>query len=373
MENKALLKNKKIRWTSIAITVVVAAALFAAWILGKNHIDARDYISVQYVGANGYATAECQIDREKLYADLAGSENDLDKLNQYKEIAQTAKAYAVDATMLTNGDRILITLEYPKEIAESTGIKIGNEQYYIKVKGVHEGEKIDLFSQIEVVFAGISPNAYVIVNNNWADEYLSAISFSVDKPNGVVKDDIITVKCDASIEALGQHGFIPESTEQKYQADKLSTLITDVKAIDKTTLENLKKMCEAAVVDLTADVSFRMMYKATGNSEYLYQPNNENAENVSVTGTKFLTRKNSSEGLNDNFLYIFCKADVINDDEINKVYFGFEFTQLYASDDGKFHIVTDHYKEDYICSTSYEDLYHICVESKSDMYHMTDC
>ena len=66
-------------------------------------------------------------------------------------------------------------------------------------------------------------------------------------------------------------------------------------------------MCEEAIVDMTKDTTFRMMYKATGHNDYLYMPNNEYAENVSVIGAKFLSRKNTAEGLNNNFCIFYVK------------------------------------------------------------------
>ncbi len=121
--------------------------------------------------------------------------------------------------------------------------------------------------------------------------------------------------------------------------------MTDVLDIDKNKLDLLKTMCEEAIVDMTKDTTFRMMYKATGHNDYLYMPNNEYAENVSVIGAKFLSRKNTAEGLNNNFCIFYVKQILSMKRRAIKVYFGFEFTQLYKTFDGEVYIITDNYKK----------------------------
>lgn len=367
------MKNKTIKWIGLGAVCVSVLLIIVFWIAGKSNIDMKDYITIQYMGANGYATANCQINREQLYLDMAGDEKDLEQLKLYKDISQSIEAHIDNPNMLSNGDKVVVQLEYSEELIKNAKVKLGKKEFSVKAKGINEGQNIDIFSMIEVTFAGVSPQAYAVVQNNWQDAYLSTLSFSVDKSTNIVKDDVITVHCDADIETLGKHGFITDKTEQKYKADKLSTYVTDGSDIDKNKLDLLKTMCKEAIVDMTKDKTFRMMYKATGNTDYLYKPNNEYAENVSVTGGYFLSRKNAAEGLNNNFLYILCEADIVNEEEHNKVYFGFEFTQLYKTFDGEVHIVTDNYKKDYICSTQYEDMYKRCVESKSDMYNIKGC
>lgn len=366
------MKNKKIKWIGLAAICAIVVLIIAFFVSEKSKIDIKDYITMQYTGANGYATADCQINREKLYSDMAGDENDLEKLKLYRDISENISVFVDHSNPLSNGDKVLVKVEYSKQLVQNAKVKFANKQFFVKAKGIEEGQNIDLFSMIEVTFAGISPRAYAVVQNNWQEPYLSTLSFSVDKSNGIAKDDVITVQCDTDMETLAKHGFITDKIQQSYKADKLSTYVVDGSEIDKNELDSLKTMCVEAVDDMTKDTTFRMMYKATGNSDYLYQPNNEYAENISVIGVKFLYCKNTAEEMYDNFLYILCEADIINEDECNKVYFGFEFAQVYKTFDGKVHISTEHYKKNYECSTQYNDVYKKCIESKSNIYNIKD-
>ena len=64
----------------VAAVMVCFVIVLAAWIMGKKHIDSQDYITVTYNGINGYASAECSVDSEKLYKTLAGKEVNMEKL-----------------------------------------------------------------------------------------------------------------------------------------------------------------------------------------------------------------------------------------------------------------------------------------------------
>lgn len=63
-----------------------------------------------------------------------------------------------------------------------------------------------------------------------------------------------------------------------------------------------------------------MMYRATSDTSYLYKANDERAENINLMEIKFLKRKNSLEGGNENYIYYFYSADVVNGDSTDTVY-----------------------------------------------------
>ena len=77
----------------IAAVMVCFVIVLAAWIMGKKHIDPQDYITVTYNGINGYASAECSVDSEKLYKTLAGKEVNMEKLTAYRKFADSLEAH----------------------------------------------------------------------------------------------------------------------------------------------------------------------------------------------------------------------------------------------------------------------------------------
>ena len=315
--------------------MVCFVIVLAAWIMGKKHIDPQDYITVTYNGINGYASAECSVDSEKLYKTLAGKEVNMEKLTAYRKFADSLEAH-IEKSDISNGDKLTVYVEYDTQAAADSGVRVAGSSYNIRAKGIGNGTKIDLFSNVEVVFAGISPEAYVVINNKWDDEYLSALEFVPYKHTGISKDDVICVKCSAEL--------------------------------DKDLVRQIDEECKKTITSQTQDKTFRMMYRATSDTSYLYKANDERAENINLMEIKFLKRKNSLEGGNENYIYYFYSADVVNGDSTDTVYFAFVFSQVYISYDGKFQVAVDDYKTSYTCSTDYNKLYEECIGSRQQMY-----
>ena len=90
---------------------------------------------------------------------------------------------------ITNGDKIQVKVSYDKAIAKEAGLSVSNGTFNVRAKGIQSGTYIDLFQNIEVVFAGISPDAYVVVKNNWNEEFLAALDYKADKPEGISVGD----------------------------------------------------------------------------------------------------------------------------------------------------------------------------------------
>ena len=58
---------------------------------------------------------------------------------------------------IANGQKVKIEVLFDKELAKELGVKIKAKDYTVRAKGIDAGTKIDLFSNVEVTFAGISP------------------------------------------------------------------------------------------------------------------------------------------------------------------------------------------------------------------------
>ena len=57
---------------------------------------------------------------------------------------------------IANGQKVKIEVLFDKELAKELGVKIKAKDYTVRAKGIDAGTKIDLFSNVEVTFAGIS-------------------------------------------------------------------------------------------------------------------------------------------------------------------------------------------------------------------------
>lgn len=88
---------------------------------------------------------------------------------------------------IANGQKVKIEVLFDKELAKELGVKIKAKDYTVRAKGIDAGTKIDLFSNVEVTFAGISPDAYALVTNKWGDEYLGSLIFTADMTENIQK------------------------------------------------------------------------------------------------------------------------------------------------------------------------------------------
>lgn len=348
-----------------ALAVIIAFIVIFAMRAGK--INPKDYITVNYTGADGYAAAECVVDSEKLYEKLAKNEKDSDKLLKYREFAESVYA-EVEQQDIANRDKITIKVYYDEQTAKEAGVAFLKEKYSIKAKGIKKGTEIDLFSQVEVTFAGVSPDAFVIVANKWEEEYLDTLVFTADKTENIAKGDTITISCESDISELGRHGYLVESTDISITADGLSVYAENKEQLDSAVIAEIQKEIFDTITSQTEDNTFRMLYKASGNEELLRSDNVEAAADMELVSVYFLKGKEGADIQKDNYLYFVCSANVSNSELWEAVYFVFEYSNGYITSEGKYDIIHDENEKRYTCSLDYESLIEEEITSKEEAY-----
>lgn len=232
--------------------------------------------------------------------------------------------------------------------------------------------KVSLFENVQVTFAGISPDAYVLVQNNWEDEYLGSLYFTADKTTGIMKDDVITVTCQVTKEELKKHGLRAESLTATYKADQLNEYVNSAEQVDKQVLAEITNECINTITAQTVDTTFRMFYKATKDSAYLREVNNEKAENIELLNTYFLSNKNNLEAAGNNYVSLVFKADISNDNIFMPVYFVFTYSDGYITPDGIYEIGRDEPEKRYDCSVDYQQLYDNNIGIYNGIYEITE-
>lgn len=113
------------------------------------------------------------------------------------------------------------------------------------------------------MFTGVSPEANVVITNNWDDEYLAGLTFTADKKNNISYGESVKITCNVSYEEIARHGFLAQNMEASYSADKLPGYIDDVSKIDRSVIEQVGKEVLDTITAETADTTFHMLYKAT--------------------------------------------------------------------------------------------------------------
>jgi hypothetical protein len=349
--------------------IVVVLAVLLVCILGSGKINLSKYVYLEYTGANGYASAECIVDTEKLYTKLAGKTDDAAKLKEYRDFADSVSAQT-DASDIKNGSKLTINVTYDAQLAKQLGISFKKTSYSIKAEGIDSGTQIDLYSNVEVVFAGVSPKAYLVIANKWTDDYLKGLTFTADKSDNIAKGDEIVISCSDDYAEIARHGYVVKTDKAKITADELSVYAENKEQLDKTLLSTIDKETKSTIVSETEDVTFRMLYQATKESSYLRNSNEETVDDIQNLGIYFLKQKSGSEET-DNYLYYLYRATISDNSAQEDVYFLFEYKNGYVTKDSVFDIDYGAAVRTYYCAVDSEELYEECIKTKENVYTIT--
>lgn len=361
---------KKRRVGLIIAAAGVIAVIVVALFIRSQKFDVWDYVTISYEGANGYASPDFTLNKDKLYKGLMGKSTDSDKSYNVKMLIASIDI-TTEAEDVSNGDKYKVTIGFDKKYEDAVGISMGSGSRKIKASGIQKGTAISLFDNVDVMFAGISPEATVNISNNWEDEYLSGLTFTADKTIGIKFGDSVNVTCDVTYEDIARHGYLAEKLEQSYDADKLPSFATNVSQIDSKVIEQVKKEVLETIASETSVNTFHMLYKATKDVSFLYHVNNEICTDSKVTGVYFLSGNGQQTDAN-NYIYVFASAVISDSEDSRTVYFAFSYSNTYLNVDGTFDMNHDNENKRYICSDDYEALYEECVGSRSNSYSINE-
>ena len=357
---------KKRRVGLLIAAIGVIAAMVVALFIRSQRFDVWDYVTISYNGANGYASPEFTLNKDKLYKELMGKSNDSDKSYNVKMLIASIDISS-EAADVSNGDTYKVRLDADKKYEDAVGISISSGNKKIKASGISKGTSVELFDRLDVMFTGVSPEANVVITNNWDDEYLAGLTFTADKKNNISYGESVKITCNVSYEEIARHGFLAQNMEASYSADKLPGYIDDVSKIDRSVIEQVGKEVLDTITAETADTTFHMLYKATKDTSYLYPINEETVSAAKIVSTYFLSRKGTA-GDNNNYVYIIAQATISDSEDSKTVYFAFSYSNTYQNVDGTFDMNHDNESKRYICSTDYDALYNECIGSKSENY-----
>ena len=269
-----------------------------------------------------------------------------------------------DAADIKNGDTVDVVIEYNEAYADGAKADIPHSEYSYKAKGITDGAVIDIYSGVSVAFTGISHDAKIVVSNEWEDDYLKTLTFSENKAEGIVLGDTVTIMCDTSYEELARHGIIARSMEMSCTADMLSSYCESKDDINSDLMKTIYSEISDTIKEETEDVTYRMLFAATGNTDYLYHLNEEKADNIKIEAAYFLDRKAEADSVSDrdstvvrNYIVVEASADISDNEGSEQVYFMFAYTNAYVTIDGTFNVGHDNQNKRFSCSTNEQNLY----------------
>ena len=298
--------------------IVLAVILIVAVFIKVNEFDIRDYIKPVYTGADGYASVTFVVDEDALSNKLLGKKADDDKKYYVRKFIESINVYTTD-TDIKNGDKVHCEIEFNDTYADNAGVDINKKQYTYKAKGINAGAKIDIYSGVDVTFSGISPDARIIIDNDWDDDYLKTLTFTADKASSIKLNDSIKVSCDVSYEDMARHGILAKACEMIYTADKLAAYCDDYTKVNKDVMADIYKEIKETITKETEDI---------------------------VQASAVVSDNESSE----------------------PVSYVFRYANAYITVDGDFNVGHDNQNKRFICGTDRGVLYEEYIGALSDNY-----
>ena len=118
-----------------------------------------------------------------------------------------------------------------------------------------------------------------------------------------------------------------------------------------------------------------MLFAATGNTEYLYHLNEEQADNIKIEAAYFLDKNDGESNNTDksgniirNYIVVEASADISDNEGSEKVYFMFVYNNAYVTINGTFNIAHDNPQKRFACAINEEKLYDEYVGDLKNSY-----
>lgn len=348
------------------IILLIVLLAMSSFVMGCNKevVNVADYISVSTEGYSGYAVATTVLDKDGLKAALVSKADLSDK--DAEAFVESVALSQIEG-YVSNGQRVTVSVSSTNKNASNKRILIKDAE--ILLEDIEEPIVYDVFKELEVKIEGISPKASVNYINNSTDPYISKLVITVEPQDFVKVGDKVTVSIDVNQEEEGKKGIAFKSVTQEYVVGEISSYAT-LEKIDTQTLKDIDEKNIDAVKKETADSTKHMMWRITGNREYLLEKGAEKVVECELVETYFLKEKELVAGQDNNYIYYMYKVAIANNDKKETGYFIFEYKNAVIID-GKFYVSDTKTEERYKCNQTMENLYSELIEGKLDEYEMS--
>ena len=324
----------------------------------KTTFNLQDYTEMTYTGIDGNGTASAELDTGRLLEDMARArdidvdriknlEADFDDLGQllnsddvqkilemYSAINEGIRINLDQSEGLSNGDTIVVSYTIDEERADIAKAEFVGETMTKTVSGLNEVEEQDPFAGLTVSFEGVSPNAFVSIQNNNTSDAARGIWFEPDRAAGLKIGEKIKISVQGydAEEFESTYGVRFTQTEKEYTVGGVEAFITENEELDKAALDILQPSTEDYVLGYFADKN---------RAEYI------KAEDIRYEGYFLLTNKNSEVWYGFNKVYVIFSATVSSKEKKKqfkptKVYLPVEYDDIKTNANGGYDIATDY-------------------------------
>ncbi len=236
---------------SILFAVVFVFSLTAC--KGTKTYSTEDYVNIEISGLNGNGTAHIGIDRDfydMVDDDLFDGEATDIELAQVEIIVYESVDFSTESKTegLSNGDEIVVTLEADNDRLKELGIKFDQKKYVYKVEGLKDPVELDVWTNVEITYSGISPNGWAEIKYNGDNEFIkNNVVYYTDSYN-LENGSSFTVEARCSDKKLEENLYIITEKTKEFTVSGLAEYIKNYKKFDMSEIDNkLKSKAEYVV------------------------------------------------------------------------------------------------------------------------------
>lgn len=345
----------------VAIVTAVYYLFFAA-----TTIDLSEHISVTYDGYDGYAIATVDFKSSLKKA--------FDESSVYKKFKKKAELEITSDNNgeLKNGDTLKVKVDVSKSWLEKNKIKLKDRTIEIKVSGVPEPRKVDVFEDLEYTITGVSPNLYLSVENNSDDEFIDTIYYSLSDSYGLANGDKVTITASYSTYDAQEMGVIVEDETLEYTIENQPYYADKKESLGEGAISSLSTKMSAKVKDYAYNGKGRIY-----NYYDQYNPTNYYSDDLvagepELVNLYLLTLKDSSSYSYNNYVYGIYKITYTSTETSQTYdwYFISYTNNIVLTSDGDLYTddITYSYSCQYYEGESKDSLYNDYVDTKKSNY-----
>ncbi len=248
-------KKKTGLWILIPVILFVFAGIAVGVVLflgslKREEVDLSDAVTFKVTGYSGYGVAEVVLNEEALedkYEDVISDHTKLRWSKFVKEV-DLLEYEVTELSGLANGDKIILTWEYDKELAaEEYKVDILCESIEYTVTGLTEVKKVDPFEDFSVTFSGVSGDGYADIDVEGYPDYRNYFNYEVSNRYSLSNGDTVEITFDVSKYkdfVAEQFGYELYPTKKTYTVEGLTEYVWADEQMTETTVKPLAAAAE---------------------------------------------------------------------------------------------------------------------------------
>lgn len=192
---------KKCVFAILVTSILIFTISMLTGCSGKRTLDFQTIAEFKFIGLNGKGEVitsiksniyENEIFLERLFPNSSAKKGK----EKLAELMKTVDYTFSESNNLTNGDEITVSVDYDEELFTDKEVKTKNTEFKIKVNGLSDGTKIDVFDGLKVTYEGMSGKGYAnFDSSNCCDFVQNYVTFgySKDKLSNGDKIDVTAI------------------------------------------------------------------------------------------------------------------------------------------------------------------------------------